>query len=331
MTQTIKRRNFITLLGGAAAAWPLAAGAQQPTMPVVGYLIIGSRDALPQLERGFRQGLSETGYVEGRNVAIEYRSAENQIDRLPALAADLVRRQVRVIAASGGFSAALAVKAASGTIPIVFQGGGDPVGQGLVASLNRPGGNLTGVTSLNNELGPKRLEVLRELVPTATTLALLVNPATPVAESQLRDTQAAAPILGLQLHALRASTERDFDRVFAELVQARAGGLVIGPSPLFASHFEQLAALAVRHAVPTISFDREFVTAGGLMSYGGSLTEAWRTLGALTGRILKGEKPADLPVQQITKVELIINMKTAKALSLTFPITLLGRADEVIE
>jgi putative ABC transport system substrate-binding protein len=284
----------------------------------------------PQLERAFRQGLSETGYDEGRNVAVEYRSAENQIDRLPALAADLVRRQVRVIAASGGFAAALAVKAASATIPIVFLGAGDPVGAGLVASLNRPGGNLTGVTSLNNELGPKRLEVLHELVPTATTLALLVNP-TPVGESQLRDTQAAARILGLQLHGLRASTERDFDMVFAELVQARAGGLVIANSPLFGSHFQRLAALAVRHAVPTISFDRGFVTAGGLMSFGGSLTEAWRVLGAYTGRILKGDNPADLPVQQITKVELTINTKTAKALGLTFPITLLGRADEVIE
>jgi putative ABC transport system substrate-binding protein len=326
----MKRREFITLLGRAAAAWPAAAVAQQPAIPVVGYLIVGSRDVLPHLERAFHQGLSETGYVEGRNVAIEYRSAENQIDRLPALAADLVRRQVGVIAASGGFGAALAVKAASATIPIVFQGGGDPVGAGLVASLNRPGGNLTGVTSLNNELGPKRLEVLHELVPTATTLALLVS-RTPVGESQLRDTQAAARILGLQLHALRASTERDFDMVFAELVQARAGGLVIANDPLFYSHFQRLAALAVRHAVPTISFDREFVTAGGLMSFGGSLTEAWRALGAYTGRILKGDNPADLPVQQITKVELIINTKTAKALGLTFPITLLGRADEVIE
>jgi putative ABC transport system substrate-binding protein len=324
----MRRREFITLLGGAAVAWPLAARAQ-PAIPVVGYLFVGPRDVFLRLERAFREGLSETGYVEGRNVAIEYRSAENQIDRLPALAADLVRRQVRVIAASGGFQAALAVKAASATIPIVFVGAGDPVGQGLVASLNRPGGNLTGVTSLNIELGPKRLEVLHELVPTATTLALLVNAT--AASAQLTGPQAAARILGAQLHALRASTERDFDRVFAELVQARAGGLVISSNPLFASHFEQLAALAVRHAVPTISFDREFVTAGGLMSYGGNLTEVWRALGALTGRILKGDKPADLPVQQITKVELVINLKTAKALGLTFPLTLLGRADEVIE
>jgi ABC-type uncharacterized transport system substrate-binding protein len=331
LSRHTRRREFISFLGGAAAAWPLTAKAQQPAMPVIGYLDVAPSGRFPQLVRSFHQGLSETGYVEGRNVAIEYRWAENQVDRLPALAADLVRRQVRVIATSGGFPAALAVKAVSATMPVVFQGGGDPVAQGLVASLNRPGGNLTGVTSLNREVGPKRLEVLHELVPTATIIALLVNPTTLNLETLLRDSQAAARILGVQLQVLHASTERDFDRAFAELVQLRAGGLVISPSPLFGSRGEQLSALAIRHAIPTIGFDREFVAAGGLMSYGGSLTEAFHTLGAYTGRILKGEKPADLPVQQITKVELTINMKTAKALGLTFPLTLLGRADEVIE
>ena len=329
----MRRREFITLLGGAAAALPLPVRAQQPAMPVIGFLNSSSPEGYADRLRTFHQGLSATGYVEGRSVAIEYRWAENQFDRLPALAAELVRRQVRVIAASGGFPAALAAKAASTTIPIVFQGGADPIAGGLVASLNRPGGNLTGVTSLNAELGPKLLEVLHELVPTATTLALLfeANP-NAFAEGQLRNMQAAARTLGLpQLHVLRASTERDFDRVFAELLQVRAGGLVIDANTFFQNRSEQLAALAIRHAVPSISANREFVAAGGLMSYGGSLTEAWRTLGAYTGRILKGDKPADLPVQQITKVELIINMKTAKALGLTFPITLLGRADEVIE
>jgi putative tryptophan/tyrosine transport system substrate-binding protein len=332
MANHIRRREFITLLGGTAAVWPLTAHAQQPAMPVIGWLSSESPGPYASRLRAFHQGLSETGYVEGRNVAIEYRWAEShQVDRLPALAADLVRRQVTVIATPGSTAAALAAKAATATIPIVFQIGTDPVELGLVASLNRPGGNLTGVTSLNAELGPKRLEVLHELVPAATVMGLLVNPTdNPNLESQLRDLQAAARTLGLpQLHVLHASTERDFDGAFAELVQLRAGGLVIGANTLFS--IEQLAELAIRHAVPAISPYRDFAAAGGLMSYGGSLPDQHRLVGNYTGRILKGEKPADLPVQQVTKVELVINMKTAKALGLTFPITLLGRADEVIE
>jgi len=283
--------------------------------------------------RAFHQGLSETGYVEGRNVAIEYRWAENQYDRLPALVADLVRRQVSVIAVSGGVAVARAAQPASATIPVVFQGAGDPVARGVVASLNRPGGNITGVTSLNTELGSKQLEVLHEFVPTATMIALLVNPTVPTIslESIIRGMQAAARIRGLQLHVLHASAERDFDRAFEELVQVRAGGLVISPQPLFVESSEQLAALMMRHAVPTVSPYRAFALAGGLMSYGGNQTENWRVLGAYTGRILKGEKPADLPVQQVTKIELVINMKTAKALGLTVPTPLLALADEVIE
>jgi putative tryptophan/tyrosine transport system substrate-binding protein len=332
MTNRIRRRDFITLLGGAAAAWPLAAGAQQPAMPVIGYLVGESAGPYANRLRAFHQGLSETGYVEGRNVAIEYRWAESQYDSLPALAADLVRRQVTVIATPGSIASALAAKAVTATIPIVFQTGGDPVAQGLVASLNRPGGNVTGVTSLNTELGPKLLEVLHELVPTATTLALLVNPTDTSIETQLRDAQAAARTMGLpQLHVLHASTEHDFESAFAELVQLRAGGLAIAASSLFNTRSEQLAALAIRHAVPAISPYREFAMAGGLMSYGGNVPDQDRLVGNYIGRILKGEKPAELPVQQITKIELVINMKTAKALGLTFPITLLGRADEVIE
>jgi putative ABC transport system substrate-binding protein len=329
----MRRRSFLTLLGGAAAAWPLAARAQQrPAMLVVGVLGSDSPDLSEVRLRGFRQGLSETGYVEGRNVAIEYRWAENQADRLPALAADLVRRQVHVIVALGSAVGAQAARAATATIPIVFQTASDPVAVGLVASLNRPGGNLTGVTSLNIELGPKLLQVLHELVPTAGTLALLVNPTDVGAETQLRDAQAAARTLGLpQLHVLQASSEHDFDRAFAELVQLRAGGLAIAASALFSGRSKQLAALAMRYAVPAISPYSEFAAAGGLMSYGGNRTEVWRLVGNYTGRILKGDKPADLPVQQSTRIELIINLKTAKALGLTMPTALLVRADEVIE
>jgi putative ABC transport system substrate-binding protein len=326
----MKRRDFITLLGGAAA-WPVATRAQQGVLPVIGWLNSVSAQGYAAQVVAFRQGLQEAGFTEGRNVAIEYRWAENQIDRLPAMAADLVRRQVSVIAA-GSNPAAQAAKAATTTIPIVFIGGFDAVAVGLVASLNRPGGNLTGVGTLGSEVGPKRLELLHELVPAATSIAFLINPTTPGAESQTRDMQAAARTLGLELHVLHAGAERDFDTVFSTLLQLRAGGLVISNAGLFLNRSQQLAALTVRHAVPAIFEFREFAAAGGLMSYGGDTnTTGYLQVGIYTGRILKGAKPADLPVQQATKVELIINLKTAKALGLTVPITLLGRADEVIE
>jgi ABC-type uncharacterized transport system substrate-binding protein len=327
----VRRREFITLLGGAAAAWPLAARAQQPAMPVIGFLSSALPDRDAGRLRAFRQGLAETGYVEGRNVAIEYRWAEEQNDRLPALAADLVRRQVAVIATAGDVLAAFAAKTATTKIPIVFTTGRDPVEIGLVASLNRPGGNLTGVATLGAELEPKRVELLHEAIPTATIIGALVNPAARNSEILLRDVRAAARTLGLELHVLNAGTEGDFDSVFADLVRLRAGGLVIATDALFISRSEQVAALALRHAVPAIFQFRAFAAAGGLMSYGGSLADLYHRSGVYTGRVLKGEKPADLPVQQSTKAELIINLKTAKALGITFPLPLLGRADEVIE
>ena len=326
----MKRREFITLLG-STAAWPLAARAQQPAMPVVGFVNVASRQGYELPLSAFLKGLAEAGYVDGQNVTIEYRWAEGRSDRLPAMAADLVKNGVAVIAATST-PAALAAKAATTTIPIVFEMGGDPIRLGLVPSLNRPGGNVTGVTQLNVEVAPKRLELLHELLPAATVMALLINPTNPaVAEPQSSDMLSAARTLGLELHVLNASTEPDFNDVFAKLRQLRAGGLVIEADPFFISRNDLLADLTVRHAVPAIFQFREFAAAGGLMSYGGSLPEAYRLAGLYTGRILKGEKPADLPVQQATKVDLVINLKTAKTLGLTIPLPLIGRADEVIE
>ena len=328
----VRRRDFFNFLGGAAVVWPLAALAQQPGMPVIGFLGSSSPDRFAGPLSAFRQGLNETGYVEGRNVTIEYRWADGQNDRLPALAADLVRRQVNVIAAPGSTPAALAAKAATATIPIIFQVGTDPVAAGLVASLARPAGNVTGVTNINTELVPKRLELLRELIPTANIIALLVNPTSPfITESISKDLQSATRALGLQLHILNASTEHDFDTVFATFTKLRADVLVIAPDAMFISQSEQLGALTLRHAVPAVTQFREFAAAGGLMSYGGSFTEPTRLVGVYTGRVLKGEKPADLPVMQATKVELVINLKTAKALGINVPNTLIGRADEMIE
>jgi putative tryptophan/tyrosine transport system substrate-binding protein len=326
----MRRRDFIALIGSAAAAWPLDAHAQQPPMPAIGYLGAQSPAAFASRVTAFRQGLGEIGYAEGRNVAIEFRWAEGQHDRLSALAADLVARKVAVIVAPGGAPAAIAAKSVTTTIPIVFEMGADPIAMGLVASLNRPGGNLTGVSSLNVEVTPKRLEILHEAIPTGG-VAVLLNPTSPTADSQLKDLQAAARALGLQLHVLHASTERDFDPVFASLLQLRASGLVVASDTFFATHSEQLAALTARHAVPAIHQSRDFTLAGGLMSYGGSFVESHRQAGVYTGRILKGDKPADLPVQQVTKVELLLNLKAAKTLGVTFPLALLGRADQVIE
>jgi len=320
----------IVTTGIGAAAWPLAAGAQQPAMPVVGFLGSATAKQWAPLMGAFLEGLSEAEIVVGRNVTIEYRWAEGQYDRLPSLAASLVQRQVSVIAALTTPSA-VAAKAATGTIPIVFSTIGDPVQIGLVASLRRPGGNITGATYLNVEVGPKLLELLHEVVPTATTVAALVNPTNPNAEILSNSLQVAARTLGLELHVLKASTERDIDTAFETLIQQRVGGLVVPSDVFLITHEEHLAALALRHRVPAISQTRAFAAAGGLMSYAGSALGAYRQAGAYTGRVLKGEKPADLPVQQTTKVELIVNLKTAKALGLVVPLPLIGRTDEVIE
>ena len=329
----MRRRDFISLLGSAAAAWPLAARAQQqPAPPVIGFLDTRSPEAVVDRLRQFRQGLKDTGYTEGENVIIAYRWAENDFDRLPVLAAELVGRGVAVVVASGSINVALAAKAATTTIPIVFGISEDPVIHGLVASLARPGGNITGVTQLTTELVAKQLEVLHEMLPTARLIALLVNPtqsATTVVET--REAALAARNLGLELPVLNASTEADFDGVFAKLIELRAGGLVISAAALFSGRSAQLGELTARRAVPAVYKQREFAAAGGLMSYGTNLVDAYRLAGVYTGRVLKGAKPADLPVQQATKVELYINLKTAKALGLTVPLPLSGRADEIFE
>jgi putative ABC transport system substrate-binding protein len=328
--QQIKRREFIAALGGAAA-WPVVVHGQQPAMPVIGYLGAQSPATFASRLEAFRQGLGESGYTDGRNVTIEYRWAEGQHNRLPALAVDLVGRQVAVIVAPGGAPAALAAKSATRTIPIVFEMGADPIAMGLVSSLNRPGGNLTGVSSLSVEVTPKRLEILHALVPRAAVVAALVNPTSPTTDSQTTNLQAAARALRLQVHFLHASTEQDFESVFATLLQLRAGGLVVASDTFFAFHSEQLAALTVRHAVPAIQQSRDFSVAGGLASYGGNFMESHRQAGIYTGRIIRGDKPADLPVQQVTKLEMVVNLKTAKILGLTVPHSLLARADELIE
>jgi ABC-type uncharacterized transport system substrate-binding protein len=326
----MRRRDFITLVGGVAA-WPLAASAQQAAIPVVGFMHASSAQTFTRQLAAFLKGLAESGYVDGRNVAVEYRWAEGQNDRLPAMAADLVRRQVAVIAATTT-PAALAAKAATTTIPIIFELGSDPVELGLVASLSRPGGNVTGVTQSNIEVAPKRLELLHELLPTVRVMALLVDPTDPAnANTTVSKVSAAAQTFGLQLHVLNASNESDFAAVFAKLSQLGAGGLVIGGGAFFTSHGKQLAALTVRHAVPTAFEYREFTAAGGLMSYGSDNTEAYRLTGIYTGRILRGDKPAELPVQQATKVELYVNLKTAKALGISVPPSMQARANEMIE
>jgi len=327
----MRRREFIALVGGAGVSWTLTAHAQQPAIPVVGYLGPGTAESDAFRVTAFRQGLKESGFVEGQNVTIDYLWAEDNHDRLNAMAADLVHRQVAVIVATST-PATIAAKAATTTIPIVFESAADPVKLGFVAALNRPGGNATGITQLGEEVLPKRLELLHEILPAVHVMALLVDPDDPsLAEPQKRVSLATAKSLGLDLHVVEASSERDFDGVFAKLTELRAGGLVIGGDALFTGHSDQLAALTLRHAMPAIYQRREFATAGGLMSYGSSLADTHRLVGVLVGRILKGEHPSDLPVQQTTQVELYINLKTAKAFGLTMPLSLLGRADEVFE
>jgi putative ABC transport system substrate-binding protein len=326
----VNRREFITLLGSAAAAWPLAARAQQPTMPVIGVLDFGWPETHTNLVTEFHKGLSETGYIEGRNVAIEFRWAQNDNARLADLAADLVRRQVAVIATTAG-TPALAARAATTTIPIVFNTAGDPVQMGLVASLNRPGGNVTGVANLHMQLAAKRLGFLHELLPRAARLAVLVNPNSRNAQSEIADAQARASVIGRELDVFTAGTSREIDIAFASLVQKRTDGLLIGPHTFFLDRRAQLLTLAARHALPTIFGFREFVEAGGLMSYGSSLRDQYRQIGIYAGRILKGERPADLPVVQASKFEFVINVQTAKTLGIDVPPTLLALADEVIE
>jgi ABC-type uncharacterized transport system substrate-binding protein len=327
----MRRREFITLLGGAATGWPIVARTQQSAIPVIGFLNTRSVDDVPELTAAFRKGLNEIGYMEGRNTAIEYRWANNDPQRLPELASDLVRRQVTVIVATGGNVSALAAKAATATIPIVFSVGGDPIKLGLVTRLNRPDSNATGVTVLTGVLGAKRLELLRELIPKAAVVAVLINATNPSAEAYVRETQEAARTIGQQIHTLSASTEGEIEAAFSTLAKVRAAALLVVTDAVFIGRREQIVALAMRYAVPAIYEASVFARVGGLMSYGPSFVEAIRQVGIYTGRILKGEKPADLPVLQPTKFELVINLKTAKSLGLTVPLTLLGRADEVIE
>jgi len=326
----MRRREFIATFGGAAAAWPLAARAQQPTMPVIGFLNSGSSSALQHLTAAFRQGLNESGYIEDRNVAVKYRWADGRYDRLAELAADLVRRKVTVIF-GGGPPAALAAKDATATIPIVFTSGDDPVKSGLVMSLNRPGGNVTGVSVFTGQLGAKQLGLLREVVPNAAMVAILVNPSNPLTESVTKDVQQAAATTGHRIHIVNASNESDFGPAFAAIAELHAGALIIGGDPFFFSRSDRLVALAARRAIPAIYELREFAVAGGLISYGVDLRDGYRQAGTYAGRILKGAKPSDLPVLQPTKFELVINLKSAKALGLDVPLHLQQLADEVIE
>lgn len=325
----MNRREFIVGLG-SAAAWPFVAQGQQRALPAIGMLHSGSPETSARFVTAFHRGLGEVGYTEEQNVVIEYRWAYGDYDRVPALAADLVRRQVAVLATIGT-NEAKAAKAATTTIPIVFNIAADPIEMGLVKSLSRPDGNITGVTMLGVEIGAKKLEFLRQIVPKTTIITLLLNPSNANSENQFRDLQVAARTLGVELNVMHASTERDLDTSFSDLAKMRSGGLVIGTDPFFTGHSQLIAALTLRFAIPAIYQTREFVASGGLMSYGASFPEAYRLAGSYTGRILKGERPANLPVQQATKVELVINMKTAEALGLTIPLPLLGRADEVIE